>query len=51
LPATVVPVGATGAGLPVGIQIVAPFLHDHTALRLAEILSELIGPIPAPAGF
>ena len=33
LPATVVPVGRTPAGLPVGIQIVGPYLEDRTTLE------------------
>lgn len=48
LPATVVPVGLTRAGLPVGIQIVGPFLHDRTTLRLAGYISELVGGCPRP---
>jgi amidase len=32
LPASVAPVGRTQAGLPVGIQIVAPYLEDRTSL-------------------
>ena len=51
LPATVVPVGLTGAGLPVGVQIVGPFLHDRTTLHLGQILMELLGGCPRPAGF
>jgi amidase len=43
LPATVVPVGLTPAGLPVGIQIVAPYLEDRTALRFAHHVEELLG--------
>jgi amidase len=42
LPATVVPVGLSSGGLPIGVQIVGPFLHDRTTLRLAGIVSELM---------
>jgi amidase len=48
LPATVVPVGVTRAGLPVGIQVVGPYLEDSTALDVARRLAERIGPVPAP---
>jgi len=48
LPSTVVPVGLTPQGLPVGIQIVAPFLEDRTALAIAAELERLLGPIPVP---
>ncbi len=34
LPATVVPVGRTASGLPVGIQIVGPYLEDRTTLAV-----------------
>ena len=51
LPATVVPVGTTAAGLPVGIQIVGPFLHDRTTLRVADHLAALLGSCPRPPGY
>jgi amidase len=50
LPATVVPVGLTG-GLPVGIQIVGPYLEDRTTLDLAKHLLALLGGCPRPTGF
>ena len=51
LPATVVPVGLTSAGLPVGIQIAGPYLEDRTALEVARHLSGLVGGCRIPAGF
>ncbi len=36
LPSAVVPIGRTAAGLPVGMQIVAPFLQDRRAVRAAR---------------
>ena len=51
LPATVVPVGQTEAGLPVGIQIVGPYLHDRTTLHLAAELAARLGGCPTPPGF
>ena len=48
LPVTVVPVGMTDAGLPVGIQIVGPHLEDRTTLRVAALLSEVFGGCPRP---
>lgn len=53
LPATVAPVGRTPAGLPVGLQIVGPWLEDRTPLRFAQLLAELVGgyqPPPIVAG-
>ena len=51
LPATVVPVGVTAAGLPVGIQIVGPFLHDRSTLHIARHLADALGGCPRPPGF
>jgi amidase len=49
LPATVVPVGTSADGLPIGIQVVGPFLHDHTTIRLAGMITDLVGGCPRPA--
>jgi amidase len=35
LPATVAPVGKTRSGLPVGVQIIGPFLEDLTPIAVA----------------
>ncbi len=51
LPATVVPVGKLKDGLPIGIQIVGPYLHDHTTLALAGHLLAILGRCPQPPGF
>ena len=48
LPATVVPVGLTPEGLPVGIQIVGPYLHDYITLDVAARLAQLVGGCPRP---
>lgn len=52
LPVTSAPVGRTDGGLPVGVQIVAPYLDDRTTLAFARCLQEVIGgyePPPAAA--
>jgi amidase len=51
LPATVVPVGRLSNGLPIGIQIVGPYLHDRTTLDVAKHLLAMSGGCPRPAGF
>ncbi|MCG8588829.1 MAG: amidase [Proteobacteria bacterium] len=51
LPATVVPVGRTREGLPVGIQIVAPFLEDRTGLAFARCVEAVLGGCGSPPGF
>jgi amidase len=38
LPATVMPVGLSSRGLPVGVQLIGPMLEDRTPLHLAELL-------------
>jgi amidase len=51
LPATVVPVGRTPSGLPVGIQIVGPYLEDRTTLAVARCVEELLGGFVPPPGY
>jgi amidase len=50
LPATVVPVGRTASGLPVGIQIVGPYLEDRTTLAVGRLVEELLGGYVPPPG-
>ncbi len=50
LPSTVVPVGATPTGVPVGVQVVGPYLHDRRTIAVAGMLGELTrGYVPPPA--
>lgn len=52
LPATVAPIGFTPAGLPVGVQIIGPYLEDHTPIQFAMLLEEqLTGSFKVPPGF
>jgi amidase len=51
LPATVIPVGCLGNGLPVGMQIAGAYLEDQTTLDLAKRLLALLGGCPRPLGF
>ncbi|MGB5760275.1 MAG: amidase family protein, partial [Acidimicrobiales bacterium] len=48
LPATVVPVGLTGDGLPVGLQIVGPYLGDRTTIEFARHVESLLGGYRVP---
>jgi amidase len=43
LPAAVAPVGLTPEGLPVGIQVIAPYLEDRTAIDVARLLERELG--------
>jgi len=51
LPATVAPAGLTGEGLPVGIQIIGPYLEDRTTIAVAGMIEELLGGFRPPPGF
>ena len=50
LPATVAPVGLTPSGLPVGIQIMGPWLEDATPILVAGALEQAFG-FRVPPGF
>src|SRR4029450_7628737 len=49
-PATVVPVGRTASGLPVGIQIVGPYLEDRTTLAVGRRITAVLGGFTPPPG-
>jgi len=51
LPSTVAPAGLTGAGLPVGVQIVGPQYPDLTCIRLAQLLEREFQGFVAPPGY
>ncbi|HZR79534.1 MAG TPA: amidase [Candidatus Binatia bacterium] len=50
-PATMAPIGQTAAGLPVGLQIVGPYLEDRTPIDFARGLAGLVGGFRRPPGF
>jgi amidase len=47
-PATVAPVGRTKDGLPVGVQIMGPFLEDATPIGIAMRMADVTGGFIAP---
>jgi amidase len=51
LPATAIPTGLSPQGLPVGVQIVGPWLEDRTPLKLAELIEREFGGFVAPPMF
>ena len=51
LPSAVPPIGRTAAGLPVGVQLVSPYLHDHRSVRAAKLVGEVTGGYQVPPGF
>lgn len=48
LPAAAVPIGRTPEGLPVGLQIVAPYLHDSDAVQAADLIAQVTGGYTPP---
>jgi amidase len=51
LPATAIPLERSDQGLPVGAQIIGPYLEDRTTLRFAELAEREFGGFAAPPGF
>lgn len=51
LPVTVMPVGKTKGNLPVGIQIMAPYMEDGTSLDLAMKMENILGGFTPPPGY
>jgi amidase len=50
-PATVAPAGRTKTGLPVGVQILGPYLEDATPIRLAGLIAKSNGGFTPPPGY
>ena len=48
LPATVAPIGRTDTGLPIGVQIIGPYLEDLTPIQFAQILEQAYGGFVPP---
>ncbi|MDP6048027.1 MAG: amidase family protein [Candidatus Bathyarchaeota archaeon] len=51
LPATVAPIGSSSSGLPIGIQIIGPYLEDATPIDFATRTKRLFGGFKPPAGY
>jgi amidase len=51
LPATAIPIGLSPDGLPVGVQIVGPWLEDRTPLELAALIEREFGGFKPPPMF
>ena len=48
LPATAIPTGRRVDGLPVGVQLIGPYLEDRTPLRFATLVERELGGFRAP---
>ena len=51
LPATAMPIGVSEGGLPVGMQIVGPYLEDRTPLAFAALTEREFGGFTPPPGY
>jgi amidase len=47
-PATAFPAGQTRAGLPIGLQVIGPYLEDRTTIRFAHLLEQEFGGFRQP---
>jgi amidase len=50
-PATAFPVAHTGAGLPIGLQAIGPYLEDRTPIRFAALVAREWGGFRRPPDF
>jgi amidase len=50
LPATVMPIARSQAGLPIGMQIIGPFLEDRTSIAFARLVERDFGGFALPPG-
>jgi amidase len=51
LPATVAPIERTDSNLPIGVQIVGPYLEDRTTIVFAELIEREFGGFAPPPGY
>jgi amidase len=50
-PATAITVGLNREGLPLGLQVIGPYLEDRTPLRFAQLLEQTFGGFQPPPGY
>jgi amidase len=51
LPVTAAPIGRTAAGLPIGAQIIGPYLEDRTTIAFAGLIEQAFGGFTPPPGY
>jgi len=51
LPATAVPIATHSSGLPIGVQVVGPYLEDRTCLAAASAIEAITGGTQRPPGW
>jgi amidase len=50
-PATAVPIDRSETGLPIGVQLIGPYLEDQTTIAFAELLEREFGGFVPPPGY
>jgi amidase len=51
LPSTAAPIGLSDSGLPIGVQIVGPYLEDRTPIAFAALIEREFGGFVPPPGY
>ena len=51
LPATAVPTGRFIDGVPMGVQVIGPYLEDRTPLRFAQLVERALGGYQVPPAY
>jgi amidase len=51
LPATAAPIGLSDSGLPIGVQIIGPYLEDRTPIAFAALMEREFGGFVPPPGY
>ena len=51
LPSTAMPIARSDEGLPIGMQIIGPYLEDRTTIAFADLVEREFGGFVAPPGF
>jgi amidase len=51
LPATAAPIGRSQSGLPIGVQIIGPYLEDRTTIAFAGLQEREFGGFIPPPGY
>jgi amidase len=51
LPATVMPIDRLESGLPIGVQIIGPYLEDRTSIAFAALIEREFGGFEPPPGY
>jgi amidase len=51
LPATAAPIDHSEAGLPIGVQIIGPYLEDRTTIAFAALMEREFGGFVPPPGY